>query len=106
MEDILPRLWLNQTGKFLLAYQESGVFDHPQITDVKKDVDKWEKNNSILLGRFHSVVRRIVDVVRDSKTPQVEVSWDGRGPLRITDRIEEDNRRVLPSDLLNIWGMA
>lgn len=95
MEDILPRLWVNQTSKFLIAYHKFGVFENPEVQDVRGEVLAWEENNSNLLARYHAVVKRIVDVVRDSEDKQCEVSWDGEGPLLITKQIGT-GRRALP----------
>jgi hypothetical protein len=81
MNEILPRLWVNQTSKFLIAYHQSGLFDKPEVKDVRQEVIRWENGNSILLARFHALVKRIVDVVRNSDQQQCEVSRDGQGPL-------------------------
>ena len=99
MKEILPRLWLNQTSKFLVAYHQFGQFYKPVVKDVREVVLGWEDENSALLARFHALVKRIVDVVRDSDQEQFEVSWDGSGPLLITEPIGE-RKRALPSDLL------
>ena len=102
MEDILPRLWLNQTPKFLLAYHESGLFNKPKITTVREDILKWEQDNSNDLARFHALVKRMVDVVRDADGQQYEISWDGQGPLCITKQVVE-GRNALPADLSELW---
>jgi hypothetical protein len=104
MEEILPRLWANQTSKFLIAYHQIGVFDNPQVKDVRKLVRDWESRNSDLLVRFHAIVKRIVNVVRDSKDQQCEVSWDGQGQLRITKQIGE-GRKALPSDVVQSFEL-
>jgi hypothetical protein len=105
MNEILPRLWVNQTSKFLIAYHQSGRFDRPEVKDVRQEVVRWEKDNTALLARFHALVKRIVDVVRDSDQQQCEVSWDGQGPLRVTEQIGEV-RRALPSDLLHLLEVS
>jgi len=105
MDDILPRLWLNQTLKFLLAYHSRGLFNQPKVKDVRQLVLDWQKDKSGLLGRFHAVLRRILDVVRDSNEQQLEVSWDGEGPLLITQHVGEA-RRAFPSDLRGLWENA
>jgi hypothetical protein len=99
MEEIFPRLWVNQTSKFLIAYHKFGVFDNPRVEDVRERVLEWESSNSALVARFHATVKRIVDVIRDSGDQQCEVSWDGQGPLRITKQIGE-GRRALPSSIV------
>jgi hypothetical protein len=105
MNEILPRLWVNQTSKFLIAYHQSGLFDKPEVKDVRQDVIRWENGNSTLLARFHALVKRIVDVVRDSDQQQYEVSWDGQGPLRITKQIGE-GKRALPPDLMHLLEVS
>lgn len=101
MNEILPRLWLNQTSKFVIAYHQSGHFKKPEVKDVRQEVMRWENDNSALLARFHALVKRIVDVVRDSDRKQYEVSWDGSGPLFVTEQIGE-RKKALPSDLLQL----
>jgi hypothetical protein len=44
MEEILPRLWLNQTSKFLLAYHRYGVFDQPEVKDLDKRVALFSRD--------------------------------------------------------------
>ncbi|KAI9802438.1 MAG: hypothetical protein M1825_002822 [Sarcosagium campestre] len=99
MNEILPRLWLNQTSKFLIAYHQFGVFDRPEVKDVRQEVSRWENSNSALLARFHALVKRIVDVVRDCDQQQCEISWDGQGPLCVTKQIGQ-GKRALPPNLL------
>lgn len=71
------------------------------IKNVREEVDRWEEDNLSLLARFHVLVKRIIDVVRESNEQQCEVSWDGQGLLFITKQIRE-GRRALPSHLLHI----
>lgn len=99
MGEILPRLWVSQTPKFLIAYHKFGLFDKPEVKDVRQDVLAWEKFNGALLGRFHAVLKRIVDEVRDSDSRQFEVYCDGHGPLCISKQVGE-GRRALPSNML------
>jgi hypothetical protein len=105
MNEILPRLWVNQTSKFLIAYHQFGLFDEPKVKNVRQEVIRWENDNSALLARFHALVKRIVDVVRDSDQQQCEVSWDGQGPLCVTKQIGE-GRRALPSDLVHLLEVS
>jgi len=105
MNDILPRLWLNQTPKFLIAYHQRGLFNKPEVKDIRQDIMRWEKDNSASLELFHALIKRIVDVVRASDQQQCEVSWDGQGPLRITEQIGK-GRRALPPDLLSLLELS
>ncbi|KAF4615553.1 hypothetical protein G7Y89_g15308 [Cudoniella acicularis] len=105
MDEIFPRLWINQTPKFLLAYHEFGVFDTPEIQDVRGRILNWERNNSALLTRFHAVVERVVGLAKSSNKKQLEVYWDGQGPLRVAT-LDEDGTRALPGDLLRHFEVA
>ncbi|KUJ19423.1 uncharacterized protein LY89DRAFT_683266 [Mollisia scopiformis] len=103
MEGILPRFWVNQTPNFLLAYHQAGLFSEPEVAPILDDVKLWEKKNSSHLARYHALVKRIVDVVRDSDGQQFEISWEGQGPLLITKQIAA-GRLALPTDLLTLWA--
>lgn len=105
MSEILPRLWLNQTSKFLIAYHQSGHFNKPEVKDVRQEVIRWENDKSALLARFHALIKRIMDVVRDSDQQQCEISWDGQGLLYVTEQIGE-RRRALPSNLLQLLEVS
>lgn len=100
MNEILPRLWLNHTSKFVIAYHQFGLFHKPKVEGIREEVIQWEKDNSTLLARFHALVKRIVEADRDSDQKQCEVSWDGHGPLCVTKQFGEV-RRALPHDLLH-----
>jgi len=102
MGEILPRLWMNQTPNFLLAYHRYGLFNKPTVKDVRSEIKNWETENASTLGKFHAILKRIVDTVRESDVHQVEVSWDGQGPLRITEQLGE-GRRALPLNLCSHW---
>lgn len=104
MNEVLPRLWVNQTSKFLIAYHQFGLFNNPQIKDVRQDVFGWQKDNFPILSRFQALLRRVFDAVRDSDSHHFEVSWDGesQGPLLITKQVGR-GRRALPSDLAELW---
>lgn len=93
MNEILPRLWVNQTSKFLIAYHQSGLFDKPEVKDVRQEIMRWENGNAALLARFHALVKRIVDVVRDSDQRQCKVSWDGQGLYVSQSRSEKGGGR-------------
>lgn len=104
MAEILPRLWVNQTPNFLIAYNTFGVFNNPEIEDVREKISQWESKSADMLGRFHAVVKRIVDVVRNSDHQQCEISWNGEGPLLITQQTGA-GRRALPSNVVQSFTL-
>lgn len=101
MNEILPRLWVNQTPNFLIAYHQHGLFAHPKVKNIRSEIIDWEEENSSLLARFHALVTRIVDTVRDNDKQQCEVTWDGSGFLLINEQVG-DGKRALPSDLVEL----
>jgi hypothetical protein len=102
MNEILPRLWLNQTPNFLIAYHEFGLFNKPQVESIRKDILQWQNKNSSVLARLHALLKQIVDVVRDSDYEHFELSWNGIGSLLISKQIGE-GRNPLPADLCELW---
>ena len=95
MDEVLPRLWLKQIPKFLIAYHSFGLFDSPKIEDVKAKVFDWEQKNAHVLARFHAVLKNIIDIVMNSEVQQLAVYWDGEGPLEIIE-LEDQGKRALP----------
>jgi hypothetical protein len=102
MNEILPRLWLNQTPNFLIAYHTSGLFNKPKVECVHKDILQWQEKNSSVLARLHALLKLVVDIVRDSEYEHFELSWDGEGDLLISKQIGE-GRNSLPVDLCELW---
>jgi hypothetical protein len=97
MSAMYPVVWLNQTPNFLAASHEYGLFNKPQVRDVRHDVSKWEQENSSLLARFHAPLKLVIESVRDADRP-CEISWDGHGDILITEQVSTP-RRALPTDL-------
>jgi len=96
MEEIYPRLWLNQTPNFLIAYHTFGKFDSPHVKDIKQDIQAWEEYNTTRIERYHALLLRIMDVARDHD--QCEVYWSGDGPLLIYEQ-EDILKKAIPDDL-------
>lgn len=102
MDDFIPRLWLTQTPKLLLAYHRSGVFERPRIEDCRDMIREWEQKKAVSIGKLHNLLQRLVNVMSNESDPRAEVSWDGRGSLRVTKQIAHE-RRALPDDLMREW---
>lgn len=102
INEVLPRLWVNQTSKFLIAYHHTGLYTNPEVKDIRESITQWESSNASLLARFHALVKCIVKVVRDAEDQQCEISWDGQRFLCFTKQIGE-GRKALPSDLVDIF---
>jgi len=100
MDEILPRLWVSQVSKFILAYHNRGTFEKIDVEDVKEDVQAWERDNARALERVDAVVRWIIEESRGST--HMEVSWLGTGPLILREQLGTP-RLALPADLRSRW---
>ena len=100
MDEILPRLWVSQVSKFVLAYHNRGTFEDIEVKDVKEDVQAWERDNARALERVDAVVRWIIEESRSSA--HMEVSWLGTGPLILREQLGTP-RVALPADLRARW---
>ncbi|KOS16913.1 hypothetical protein ESCO_004918 [Escovopsis weberi] len=47
----LPRLWLAQVKRFILAHHTSGKFEDVEIQDVSENIEAWEADNQAALRR-------------------------------------------------------
>jgi len=101
MVEIYPRLWLNQTPNFLVAYHKFGKFNSPHVKDIKKEIHSWETRNTARLERYHALLLSIMDVVRDRN--HCELYWSGEGPLLVYEQ-NDILKRAIPDDLRQLIG--
>ena len=98
IESVLPRLWLSQTPKLIAAYHRGGRFDDVQITDVRKDISRWEKQNSGNLQKLNTIIRRIIDTVQTTTAMKCRVRGSESGRLEIWE-LDINHQSALPDDL-------
>ncbi|KAF2973446.1 hypothetical protein GQX73_g76 [Xylaria multiplex] len=82
----LPRLWLRQIPNFITAYHIHGIFQDVQISNVGKDLMKWETHHQDDLKRFASILRQLITEVKRESHLKLEVYREGLGPLQIRER--------------------
>ena len=102
MEEIYARLWISQTQHFIIGYHESGKFNNVRIRNVAHDVKDWESRNKKVLQTLKATLRRIIEVLKESKSNKLEVRRLGSGPLQFRKQCEKQ-WSVLPSDLRQRW---
>ncbi|KAI9700288.1 MAG: hypothetical protein M1836_002303 [Candelina mexicana] len=102
MDVVLPRLWVNQTPNFIIAYHNFGNFDEPQVQQVRPKILAWETANANILGRLRAIMQEIKDQANASKLRTFEISRTGTGPLHLRKQVGAE-RRVMPSDLSIAW---
>ncbi len=104
MDDVLPRLWVNQTPNFIIAYHKSGDFSDPQIQHVRPKILAWEAANAKVLGRLQAILRDIKDQANSLDLNSFEISRTGTGPLHLRKQVG-DNKRAMPSALSADWKL-
>ncbi|KAI9710809.1 MAG: hypothetical protein M1812_007357 [Candelaria pacifica] len=104
MDDVLPRLWMNQTPSFIIAYHKFGDFSEPQIQDVRPEILAWEAGNAKLLGHLRAVIQNIKDQANALGLRSFEIVRTGTGPLQLRKQVG-DQRRAVSSDLRADWEL-
>lgn len=99
----LPRLWVAQIPKFILAYHDWGLFKDIQIQDVREKVKEWEEDQKHDLAKFASLVHRIVAHVRTNPKGKLELSHDGKGVLEIHEVLADANDALSP-EVKAMWS--
>ncbi|KAI9795565.1 MAG: hypothetical protein M1833_006965 [Piccolia ochrophora] len=102
MEEVYPRLWVNQTPNFIIAYHVAGNFKSIQVQDVRANIKDWEKSNKERLRRFGVTLRLLIKAVKESENNKIEIRRIGLGPLQIRKPIEQ-TWSTLPPDLEERW---
>lgn len=101
----LPRLWVTQVPKLILAYHSHGWFKECDIEtiDVKRDVETWQQSNQAGLKRLGALLRLIINRARDSGEGKLEIVWAcGRG-LEIREQLP-DAGDVLSASVRGEWS--
>lgn len=98
LKDDCPRLWINQTPHFIQVHYTKKRINDVNVLNVRDQVLRWEARNTRLLGRFHTVIRTLMDFVAQSDDEVLEVRRMGAGPLQILRRTEGP-WSALPPDL-------
>ena len=102
MEEILPRLWVNQTPNLIVGYHKSGLFDDIRIEAVQGRINEWEAQNGKEINRLIATLQKIMAALRASDRKRLEIVRLGVDSLDIRERTDGD-QRVVPSDLEALW---
>lgn len=98
LKSVLPRLWLSQTPKLVAAYHTGGRFDNVKVLDMRKDLGKWEEQNSENLQKLDAVIRLIIKTVKDSNSKKCRVKRADSRKLEIWE-LDTNYQCALPDDL-------
>jgi hypothetical protein len=82
----LPRMWVSQVPKFILAYHTSGVFDDIEIKEVRQDIEEWERCQRKAVSRLAALIHRIIGEVRERPDGKLEICYSGSGELQVREQ--------------------
>ncbi|EGO56094.1 hypothetical protein NEUTE1DRAFT_146870 [Neurospora tetrasperma FGSC 2508] len=90
LSEELPRLWVSQIPRFILAYHTRGLFQREdmEIKDVREDVKRWEKEQKQALTKLVGLLKWIREVVDEIEGKKMEVVHreDAIGILEIREQ--------------------
>ncbi|KAL5335500.1 hypothetical protein BJX70DRAFT_401493 [Aspergillus crustosus] len=66
VEEVLPQLWISQTPNLVRAYHKNGLFQLPQVENLTPEIRKWEEDHQSDLKALAVVMKKIIEVVRES----------------------------------------
>lgn len=87
--DQLPRLWVSQIPKLILAYHKHGTFEDINVRDARSDVNGWESNHVADLSRLAAVIHHIINLVTTRPDNKLELRYNQVGILEVRGQLEE-----------------
>ncbi|KAL1871646.1 hypothetical protein Daus18300_004646 [Diaporthe australafricana] len=101
--DQLPRLWVAQIPKFILAYHDRGTFEDITVKDARKDVKAWEREHVDVLSRFAALIHRTIDLAKSRPDGKLELRHRTVGTLEIREQLE-DAGDALSDTVRGLWA--
>lgn len=101
--DQLPRLWVSQVPKFILAYHDRGKFGDITIRDARKDVKTWEKEQADVLSRLAALIHHIIALVKSRPDGKLELRHVEVGKLEIREQLP-DAAEALSNAVRVLWA--
>lgn len=103
MSDIYPLLWIKQIPNFIVAYHDgAGLFHDIKVQDVRKDVRKWERDNTASINKLATLLKQILSIAKMNDRGLLEVVSQEAHVLEIRSQHGEGTY-VLPQELREAW---
>ncbi|TVY80876.1 hypothetical protein LSUE1_G003909 [Lachnellula suecica] len=95
----IPRLWVAQISNFVAAYHERGTFkpENIVIQDVRQDVAKWEKDQSVILAQLVKLLHTLISKAHEQKDGKFEICRSGEGNLELRRQMVDVGETLSPS---------
>jgi hypothetical protein len=100
MTEVSSQLWISQTPKLVIAYHQNGIFNNIQVRDMTDELCAWEKAKERDLCRLNWLLKKIIEVVKNSADRKAVVVYKGGVTLKI---VSGTGQRALPDDLYARW---
>lgn len=101
--DQLPRLWVSQVPKFILAYHDRGRFEDVTVKDARGDVKVWEREQADVLSRLAALIHHIIDLVKSRPDRKLELRHVRAGILEVREQLV-DAGDALPDAVRVLWA--
>lgn len=98
----LPRLWVRQISKFILAFHRSGVFEDIRVQDVAVKVQEWEAGSTSTLTKLSAVIRKIIATAQQLPSQKLEIRGTDEGTLEV-HAVGDQGWDALPQRLMAMW---
>ncbi|KAM0259650.1 hypothetical protein ACHAQJ_003229 [Trichoderma viride] len=85
----MPRLWLMQIPNFILAHHRYGTFCNVEVSDIRDEIEDWEKSHQSDLSRLSALLHRIIATALDKEDTLLEIVRVQGGPLEIRKRLPD-----------------
>ncbi|KZF19848.1 hypothetical protein L228DRAFT_285255 [Xylona heveae TC161] len=99
----LPRLWAAQNPNFVLAYHQSGLFEDIEETDIRDDIQRWERRNEDALRTYADLLKKIITFARARKDGKFEVVCSAVDGLVFREQGGDDVSSTLSSAVQDRW---
>lgn len=85
----LPRLWMMQIPNFILAHHRSGAFCNIEVSDIRDEIETWEKSHQADLHRLSALLHRIIATALEKEGTLLEIVRVQEGALEIRERLPD-----------------
>ncbi|UKZ95691.1 uncharacterized protein TrAFT101_010513 [Trichoderma asperellum] len=85
----LPRLWVMQIPNFILAHHKYGTFCNIEVSNIRDDIENWEKSHQADLRRLSALLHRIISMALEKEGTLLEIVRVQEGVLEIRERLPE-----------------
>ncbi|KAM0449750.1 hypothetical protein ACHAPV_005838 [Trichoderma viride] len=87
--DELPRLWMMQIPNFILAHHKFGTFCNIEVSDIRDEIENWEKSHQADLRRLSALLHRIITTALEKEDTLLEIVRVEGGSLEIRERLPD-----------------